>query len=67
MPRLHVEGQVIWSQEEWLRGLTDSELTEVAIELQERAEQFDAKIRMRVNDELRRRKMPIVGAGRSRH
>lgn len=54
-------------QAEWLRLLLDSELLAVAEELQERAEQFDAQARMRINDELRRRKMPVVGAGRSRH
>lgn len=48
------------NQEEWLRALPDVELLAVAQELQERAEQFDAKTRQRVNDELRRRKMPTV-------
>lgn len=55
------------NHEPWLRGLSDTDLLAVAGELQDRAEQFDARTRMQVNDELRRRKMPIVGAGRSRH
>lgn len=55
------------SQETSLRSLSDAELLAVAEELQERAEQFDAQARMRINDELRRRKLPVVGAGRSRH
>lgn len=50
-----------------LRHLTDLELQIVAEELQDRAEEFDARARTQVNDELRRRKMPIIGAGRSRH
>lgn len=52
---------------DWLRGHTDAELLAIAGELQERAEQFDARARQAVNDELRRRKMPLVGVGRSRH
>jgi hypothetical protein len=55
------------SQEDWLRGLSNAELEALADELQERAEQFDSQARMRVNDELRRRKMPLIGVGRSRH
>jgi hypothetical protein len=55
------------SQEEHLRALSDAALLALAGELQERAEQFDSQTRMLVNDELRRRKMPLVGAGRSRH
>lgn len=55
------------SQEMRLRGLTDAELLAVAAELQERAEQFDAQARMHINDELRRRQLPVIGAGRSRH
>jgi hypothetical protein len=57
---------VVRNQESWLRELTDAELATLAVELQERAEQFAAETRMRVNDELRRRKMPTIGAGRSR-
>jgi hypothetical protein len=55
------------SQEDHLRALSDAALLALAEELQERAEQFDSRARMQVNDELRRRKMPLVGAGRSRH
>lgn len=55
------------NQADRLREMTDAELIELAAELQERAEQFDAKTRMLVNDELRRRKMAVIGAGRSRH
>lgn len=55
------------TQETWLRSLSDADLLAVAGELQERAEQFSATARMRVNDELRRRKLPVVGTGRSRH
>lgn len=54
------------SQEDWLRGLSNDELESLAIELQMRAEQFSPETRMRVNDELRRRKMPVIGVGRSR-
>lgn len=50
-----------------LRLHTDEELLIVAAELQERAEQFDAKTRQAINDELRRRRLPVVGMGRSRH
>jgi len=52
---------------DWLRSHTDAELLAVAGELQERAEQFDARTRQAVNDELRRRKLPLAGVGRSRH
>ena len=55
------------SQAERLAGMTDAELIELASELQERAEQFDAKTRQLVNDELRYRKMAVIGVGRSRH
>jgi len=51
---------------EWLRVMKDNELTALAKELEERAEQFDAATRQMVNDELRRRKMPTLGFGRSR-
>lgn len=50
-----------------LRDHTDVELLVIAGELQERAEEFDARTRQAVNDELRRRKLPVVGVGRSRH
>lgn len=55
------------SQSDRLRHHTDAELLAVAGELQERAEQFDARARQAVNDELRRRKLPVVSVGRSRH
>lgn len=54
------------AQDDWLRALTDKELQTIAQELHDRAEQFSPDTRMRVNDELRRRKMPTVGVGRSR-
>lgn len=50
-----------------LRYLTDSELAAVVQELEERAEQFSMQARQQVNDELRRRKWPLVGTGKSRH
>jgi hypothetical protein len=55
------------SQENWLRALTDTELTALVAELEDRAEQFSSSARQAVNDELRHRKMPLVGAGKSRH
>lgn len=45
---------------DWLRKLNDTEIRALSSEFQERAEQFDAKTRMLVNDELRRRRMPTV-------
>ena len=51
---------------EWLRAMTNEELTAVAMELEARAEQFDSQTRQLVNDELRRRKLPTIGFGRSR-
>jgi hypothetical protein len=55
------------TQSDWLRALADHELAALVIELEERAEQFSASTRQAVNDELRRRKMPLIGAGKSRH
>lgn len=55
------------SHSDRLRGHTDAELQAIADELQDRAEQFDATTRMAVNDELRRRQLPLIGFGRSRH
>jgi hypothetical protein len=55
------------SQDQWLRGHTDAELLAIAAELEERAEQFSAATRQIMNDELRRRKLPLIGAGKSRH
>lgn len=43
-----------------LRGMTDNEVWEIARELYWRAEQFDSRTRMIVNDELRRRRLPEV-------
>jgi hypothetical protein len=55
------------SQDDWLRHLTDDELRGLVAELEERAEQFSMTTRQLVNDELRRRKLPVIGVGRSRH
>lgn len=52
---------------EWLRGHTDTELLAMAAEMESRAEQFSPEARMLLNDELRRRKLPIIEIGRSRH
>jgi hypothetical protein len=52
---------------DWLRSHTDEELLAIAADLQERAECFDAGTRLLVNDELRRRKLPTIGVGTSRH
>lgn len=52
---------------DWLAGMTDDELLAVARELEARAEQFDAGTRLLVNDELRKRKMPLLGFGTSRY
>jgi hypothetical protein len=54
------------NQEDRLRAHTDEELLDIAHELEARAEQFDAKTRQIVNDELRRRKLPLLGFGTSR-
>lgn len=54
------------NQEDWLREMTDEELMLTVQELESRAEQFSSETRMRFNDELRRRKMPLIGVGRSR-
>lgn len=48
------------SAEAWLREMTDAELLAVVAELEERQEQFDTKTRSLFNDELRRRRMPLV-------
>jgi hypothetical protein len=47
-------------QADRLRAVGDDELWQVARELYWRAEQFASEIRMIVNDELRRRRMPEV-------
>lgn len=48
------------AQSHELRRMTDDEVWEIARELYWRAEQFDSRTRMIVNDELRRRHMPEV-------
>ena len=50
----------------WLRDHTDDELLVIAREMEVRAEQFDSNARQLMNDELRRRKLPIIGFGTSR-
>lgn len=50
--------------DEWLRDLNDSELQALVAELEERVDQFDAKTRMQINDELRRRRMALPKARR---
>lgn len=49
-----------------LRYLTNTELAAVVEELEERAEQFDAKVRMQINDELRRRRLPTLNERKRR-
>lgn len=44
----------------WLRSMTDAELIGLVAELETREEQFDAKVRQQVNDELRRRRLPTI-------
>ncbi len=48
------------AQARWLRDLDDEELYQIARELYWRAEQFTSRVRMVVNDELRRRRMSEV-------
>ncbi len=43
-----------------LRKMTDAELAAIVAELEERADLFDAKTRQLLNDELRRRRLPLV-------
>jgi hypothetical protein len=52
---------------DWLRGHTDEEIQAIAHEMYERAEQFSPEARSLLNDELRRRKLPIVEIGTSKH
>ena len=52
---------------EWLRKHTDEELIALRNEMEARAEQFDSQARQLLNDELRRRRIPIVEIGKSRH
>ena len=51
---------------DWLKDHTDDELLAIAAEMEARAEQFDAGARQLMNDELRRRKLPVIGVGTSR-
>jgi hypothetical protein len=51
---------------DYLRHLTDAELEAVVAELEERAEQFSADVRMAVNDELRRRRMRTLAERKRR-
>jgi len=53
--------------QDWLKGHTDDELLEIAREMEARAEQFNSQARQVMNDELRRRKLPILGFGKSRY
>jgi hypothetical protein len=48
------------AQAERLQDLSDEELRQVGRELYWRAEQFTSRTRQVVNDELRRRHLPIV-------
>lgn len=52
---------------DWLKNHTDEELLAIAHEMEMRAEQFNSEARMVMNDELRRRKLPILGFGTSRY
>lgn len=52
---------------DWLKNHTDEELLIIAQEMHERAEEFNSEARQLLNDELRRRKMQVVGYGKSRH
>lgn len=50
--------------DDWLRAISDDQLRIIVGELEARAEQFDAKVRSQINDELRRRRMPLVNGAR---
>jgi hypothetical protein len=52
---------------DWLKGHTDDEVLAIAHEMETRAEQFSPDARMVMNDELRRRKLPLLGYGTSRY
>lgn len=52
---------------DWLKDHTDAELLVIAADLEARAEQFDSATRQVINDELRRRRLPTIGFGTSRH
>lgn len=57
---------VFYEDDNRLRKHTDEELLNIAKELEARAEQFGAGVRQQVNDELRRRNLPLLGYGTSR-
>lgn len=50
-----------------LRDYTDDELQVLVKELEARAEQFSSQVRQEMNDELRRRGLPLIGFGTSRY
>lgn len=52
---------------DWLKGHTDAELLAIARDMENRAEQFNSEARQIMNDELRRRKLPLLGYGTSRY
>ena len=51
---------------DWLRDHTDEEILAIAHEMEMRPEQFDSQARQVMNAELRRRKLPLLGFGKSR-
>ena len=50
---------------DYLREMSDQELMAVISEIEERYEMFSSEVRMRVNDEARRRRVGLIR--RSRH
>lgn len=52
---------------DWLKDHTDEELLAIVREMEARAEQFNSEARQIMNDELRRRKLPLIGFGTSRY
>ncbi len=52
---------------DWLREHTDAELLALAAEMEARSEVFTNDARLLLNDELRRRHLPVVGYGKSRY
>lgn len=54
-------------KQEWLKDHTDKEVLEIAHDMESRAEYFSAEARVIMNDELRRRKLPLLGYGKSRY
>lgn len=52
---------------DWLKEHTDEELLVIVHDMETRAEQFSPEARQMLNDELRRRKMPLIGFGKSRY